>query len=188
MDNRDGLLAAALALFAARGYGAVGVQELAVTAGVTKPTLYHFFGSKLGLLEALFEQYGRPLDEAVTAAADYRGDLQQTLDRIAAAYLDFSGREPLYYRLELAAYFGPREGDPQRLARSHFARRHAAIEAAFAKAVAEHGNMRGRGRRYAISLVGHLNSYIALRLDDELVITDQVRHDLLHQFGHGIYS
>jgi hypothetical protein len=36
--------------------------------------------------------------------------------------------------------------------------------------------------------VGHLNSTIALRLDDELVITDRVRREMLHQFGHGIYS
>lgn len=188
MDNRSGLLAAALALFTARGYDAVGVQEVAATAGVAKPTLYHFFGSKLGLLEALFAEYARPLDEAVEAAADYRGDLPASLDRVVRAYLDFSAREPAYYRLELASCFAARDGDPHRLAVAHFTRRQAALEEMFRQAARDHGNMRGRERRYAVSLVGHINAYVALRQDGHLVVTDRIRQDMVHQFSHGIYS
>lgn len=189
MDNRAGLIESALTLFAARGYEAVGVQEIVATAGVTKPTLYHFFGSKLGLLEALVEEYATPLDEAVaTACAGYQRDLPATLDGVAIAYLDYSAANPLYYRFELASGFAAREGDPHRLVLAHHARRRVAIEEMFRVATREHGNMRGRERRYAVSLIGHLNSYIALRLDDQLVITDRVRRDMLHQFSHGIYS
>jgi TetR/AcrR family transcriptional regulator len=53
MDNRSALLTHALQLFAARGYDAVGVQEIVEAAGITKPTLYHYFGSKRGLLDTL---------------------------------------------------------------------------------------------------------------------------------------
>jgi TetR/AcrR family transcriptional regulator len=56
MDNRNNLLDHALNLFAERGYEAVGVQEVVETAGVTKPTLYHFFANKRGLLDALLER------------------------------------------------------------------------------------------------------------------------------------
>ena len=188
MDNRAGLLSAALNLFAARGFDAVGVQEVAATAGVTKPTLYHFFGSKVGLLEALFDEYARPLDEAVAAAADYTGDLPATLGRVIGAYLDFAAREPVYYRLELAACFAPRDGDPYRLAVAHFTRRHQALETMFRKAAKDHGNMRGREQRYAVSLIGHVNAYAALGLDGRIVITEKVRQDLAQQFSHGIYS
>lgn len=38
MDNKEKILQCALELFYARGYDAVGVQEIAETAGVTKPT------------------------------------------------------------------------------------------------------------------------------------------------------
>ena len=55
MDNKEKILQCALELFYARGYDAVGVQEIAETAGVTKPTLYYYFGSKKGLLETLLE-------------------------------------------------------------------------------------------------------------------------------------
>ena len=39
--------------FYEKGYDAIGVQEIADAAGVTKPTLYHYFGSKYGLLQAV---------------------------------------------------------------------------------------------------------------------------------------
>lgn len=42
MDNREKILNCALELFHARGYDAVGVQEIAEMAGVTKPTLYYY--------------------------------------------------------------------------------------------------------------------------------------------------
>ena len=55
-DTRAELLDRALDLFAAYGYDGVGVQQICSAAGVTKPTLYHHFGSKRGLLEALIDE------------------------------------------------------------------------------------------------------------------------------------
>ena len=54
MDNREKILNCALELFHARGYDAVGVQEIAETAGVTKPTLYYYFRNKRGLWRRSF--------------------------------------------------------------------------------------------------------------------------------------
>ena len=50
MDNRQAILDSALTLFYEKGYDAVGVQQIVDAAGVTKPTLYYYFGSKQGLL------------------------------------------------------------------------------------------------------------------------------------------
>ena len=188
MDSRSALLRAALLLFASRGYEGVGVQEIASATGVTKPTLYHFFGSKQGLLEALFSEYAAKLDCEIAEAAVYEGDLQKTLDRVAATYVDFAMKEPEGYGLELALYFAPRQSPARAVAVQHYARRQALLEGVFNAAVNEHGNLRGRQRRYAVSLVGVLNSYIALQLDGEITITDRLRHDIVHQFSHGIYS
>ena len=44
MDNRQLIMEKALELFCARGYDAVGVQEIAEQSGITKPTLYYYFG------------------------------------------------------------------------------------------------------------------------------------------------
>ena len=57
MDNKEKILETALDLFYAKGYDAVGVQEIAEKSGVTKPTLYHYYGSKYGLLESLIKTY-----------------------------------------------------------------------------------------------------------------------------------
>ena len=188
MDSRSALMRTALQLFAKRGYEGVGVQEIASACGLTKPTLYHFFGSKQGLLEALFSEYAAKLDCEIAGAAMYEGDLQHTLERVAATYIDFATKEPEGYRLELSLYFAPRQSPARAVAVQHYARRHTLLESVFAAAVNEHGNLRGRQSRYAVSLVGVLNSYIALQLDGEITITDRLRRDIVHQFSYGIYS
>lgn len=59
IDKRQAILDAAFVVFARRGYGQAGVQEIAEVAGVAKPTVYNHLGDK----ENLFRQ-------AMAAAAD----------------------------------------------------------------------------------------------------------------------
>ena len=55
MDNRKKILKVSLDLFHQKGYDAISVQEIVERAGITKPTLYYYFGSKNGLLQAILE-------------------------------------------------------------------------------------------------------------------------------------
>lgn len=54
---------------AAKGYTAVGLNEILATAGVPKGSFYHYFGSKDAFGEALLENYFE----------DYLADIDQTL-------------------------------------------------------------------------------------------------------------
>jgi AcrR family transcriptional regulator len=54
--TRDKLVAAGRALFAQRGYAAVGTEEIVRAAGVTRGALYHQFRDKEALFEAVFEE------------------------------------------------------------------------------------------------------------------------------------
>ena len=63
MDNRQAILDSALTLFYEKGYDAVGVQQIVDSAGVTKPTLYYYFGSKQGLLSCVLEEHFSKLEE-----------------------------------------------------------------------------------------------------------------------------
>src|SRR3954471_10460237 len=55
-EAREALLAAALEVFARRGYGQAGVDEIAAAAGYSKGALYWHFSSKEELLMALVEE------------------------------------------------------------------------------------------------------------------------------------
>lgn len=55
--RHDRILDEALALFASRGYGAVTIDELALSAQVTKRTIYAYFGDKAGVFTAVIERF-----------------------------------------------------------------------------------------------------------------------------------
>lgn len=54
--SRDRILDSALALFSQRGYAATGVSGIVRAAGIEKSALYWHFGSKEGLLAAVFDR------------------------------------------------------------------------------------------------------------------------------------
>jgi len=188
MDNRAAILDKALGLFASRGYDAVGVQEIVDVVGVTKPTLYHYFGNKLGLLRTLLESHYERLNQEVGSAAEYRGDLPLTLRRVVTAYFHFSTRDPVFYRMQLSLYFAPSLSEAfQEVVRlNDYLFR--LIEGIFLQASRDHGNMKGRHTLYAASFLGMINNCIGLALNGFLVLNDALLERAVHQFEHGIYS
>ena len=71
-DKRTLILQAAVRVFAAEGYEATRVGDIASEAGVAYGLVYHYFGSKEAVLEAVFrEQWGRLL--AALALAEETG-------------------------------------------------------------------------------------------------------------------
>ncbi|MFI9504276.1 TetR/AcrR family transcriptional regulator [Nocardia sp. NPDC052566] len=68
-ETRRVLLRESRRLFAAKGYGAVGLSEIVAAAGVTKGALYHNFDSKAELFGAVLEQVQHEVGDRVAAAA-----------------------------------------------------------------------------------------------------------------------
>jgi AcrR family transcriptional regulator len=186
MDNRTAILDCALQLFSERGYDAVGIQEICEAAAVTKPTLYHYFNSKRGLLEAVLERDFGALLEQVARAAAYHGDLVLTLERVARAWFDFARERPLFYRLQLAMYFAPPGGEPNQALAPYGARQQALIETLFIQAVRENGNLRGHQRPYAATFIGMIHTYIGFFLNGHTALNDTLVYQAVHQFLHGI--
>jgi AcrR family transcriptional regulator len=94
-------------LFAAHGYEATSVRMIVEAAGVTKPTLYYYFGSKEGLAEALLTMPMALLGEQMRAVLDERGDPALALARIVDAHFAFCREDPDRARFFFALNFGP---------------------------------------------------------------------------------
>jgi AcrR family transcriptional regulator len=88
--TRSALVAAARPLFAARGFGGVGTEEIVRAAGVTRGALYHQFQGKRELFAAVFEQLEDELAQHIAAAAARAGaaDPVAALRAGADAWLD----------------------------------------------------------------------------------------------------
>lgn len=85
------LVAAARALFADRGYAAVGTEEIVKAAGVTRGALYHHFkGGKEELFRAVLVQLSAELMQQVMAAAGAQTDPFEELVAGTEAFLDAS--------------------------------------------------------------------------------------------------
>ncbi|NNJ10917.1 TetR/AcrR family transcriptional regulator [Chloroflexales bacterium ZM16-3] len=187
-DNRAHILDQALQLFAARGYDAVGVQEICAASGVTKPTLYHYFGSKRGLLDSLVKERSAPFRAALAEATAYAGDLPVSLERIALAYFDFAARQPLLFRLLIALWFIVPNSEAFHVVLATNAEQQRLVENLFEQAAADHGNMRGRHRIYAATFIGALNTYAGIALNGYGQLDVEAARQAVRQFSYGIYS
>lgn len=189
MDNRTRLMHTAIRLFANHGYDAVGVQQIVEEAGVTKPTLYHYFTSKQRLVEVIFQEEGALLIERVAEASAYSGDIRGSVQQVMMAYFDYAQAHPMFYRMLLTMWFAPPSSDYHLPMRDLQQQQADLISEMFLKATEDHGNMRGRHLQYAISLRGLIDTYIGLYLQGLTDLQDEAQHvHLQHQFMHGIFS
>jgi AcrR family transcriptional regulator len=81
--TREALIAAARKLFTARGYEDVGTEEIVRAAGVTRGALYHHFGDKASLLEAVYHRIEAESTERV-ARIVLDSDLHSPLEAMKA--------------------------------------------------------------------------------------------------------
>lgn len=95
------VLAAAERAFAAEGYGAAKLADIADRAGIRRPSLLYHFGTKEALytqtVERCFGRLGHALTEAMTA----EGDFPTRLDRTVVRYVEFLDAEPWLARIVL---------------------------------------------------------------------------------------
>jgi AcrR family transcriptional regulator len=98
--TRAALTAAGRRLFAERGFGGVGTEELVQAAGVTRGALYHHFEGKADLFRAVFEEVERELAERFASEALSRPDPWEGMMAALEMFLDVCG-EPDVQRIAL---------------------------------------------------------------------------------------
>ena len=111
-ETRASLIRAARQAFATKGYAAASMDELTADAGLTRGALYHNFGDKKGLLQAVIDQIdaemlARMRDASQQAETPWAAFVQEGI-----AYIEMS-LEPEIQRIMLLD--GPAVlGDPSR--------------------------------------------------------------------------
>jgi TetR/AcrR family transcriptional regulator, fatty acid metabolism regulator protein len=98
-EKRRQILEAAVRVFAARGYESARVGDVAKEAGVAYGLVYHYFGSKEAVLEAVFrEEWGRLL-AAMAGAEETGGDAHEQLALVVKIVLRAWRDDPDLVRL-----------------------------------------------------------------------------------------
>jgi AcrR family transcriptional regulator len=86
-ETTERLVAAARRAFAEQGYAAASMDELCGEAGLTRGALYHHFGGKEGLLEAVVRQIHAEVNDRLDAVFDAADDPWTGFRACCAAYL-----------------------------------------------------------------------------------------------------
>lgn len=188
MDFRQEIIRQGCQLFANRGYDAISVQEIVDKVGVTKPTLYHYFGSKQGLLDAILALYLQPFNSQLNVASTYHNDLVLTLESITNLYFDFARTEPGFFRLWMTIRLSPAGSTAYVSLKPYLEHQHKLFVTLFEQASYQHGNLRDRQEIYAISFTGMISTYATHALQSEKSLNSQIAYQAVHQFMYGIFS
>jgi AcrR family transcriptional regulator len=104
-DARRAILDAAESLLVEGDYESFSIRRLAERCGYTAPTIYHHFGDKLGLLDALLEERFEDLLRLIRRVP-VSPDPLETIRARARAFVRFGLRNPTHYRI-LTTQRGP---------------------------------------------------------------------------------
>lgn len=88
-QRRQQLLDVARELFGRRGYGATSIEEIAASAGVSKPVVYEHFGGKDGVYAVVVDREMELLLGRFTTALSAPGSPRDLLQRAALVLLEY---------------------------------------------------------------------------------------------------
>lgn len=197
MNNRDKILKVSLALFYEKGYDAVSVQEIVDAAGVTKPTLYYYFGSKYGLLEALLDEGFRLLNENLEPAFySDREDVRNCLFEVAKVYISYAVTDNKFYFFMLSLMYSAKGNEPYQAIRPHLLALYRSFIEMFERVGDQLGNMNGRQEQFAMGFIGFLNQFAfsyseKQYIQDQTIIepvSDEQIRAVVQQFMYGIVN
>jgi AcrR family transcriptional regulator len=119
-SSAERILSTALDLFAVKGYDATSVREICEAAGITKPTLYHFFGSKDGVLQALMTSGFARFRGLVNAAIAQPGTFRHRMKLVARSVFESATTKPRFWRFMHGIVWAPPAAMPNPISCSEF--------------------------------------------------------------------
>ncbi len=171
MAAKEEIREIALRLFSKEGYESVGVARIVAQAGVTKPTLYHHFGNKDGLLSDIIDTYGKSLGKLFASSLVYEGDVIGAIDQLVIKYVDFAKANPVFFRLYKQLYQSPLESSSYKLIKPFYDEVIHNVDAFFGTVSIHHTNLKGKTSWMSFSLIGLMDTYILHHLNNDDIAT-----------------
>jgi AcrR family transcriptional regulator len=88
-ERREQLVEIGRALFAEKGFEGTSVEDIAASAGVSKPVVYEHFGGKEGLYAVIVDRETQRLLSTLTEPLRVRAHPKVLVERTALALLDY---------------------------------------------------------------------------------------------------
>jgi len=190
MTVKDEIIAKSVELFAKEGYENTGVSRIVAEVGVTKPSLYHHFGSKEGLLSSVLEVYGNQFIDIFKEELHYSGDLSYAIDQFVIAYIRYVKRYPMFFRLYKQLYQSPIESDSYRIVKPFYKQLLLRLELFFTEVAKHHTNLKTKTTWMSYSLLGLIDTYIIhhMTLGSLEDLEDEKCRQVVKQFLYGVFA
>ena len=190
MATKEFILENAVKLFAAKGFEGVGVQEICTASDITKPTLYYYFSSKNGLLEAIIDVYGNAFFSQLEIATEYTHDFIGSLSKILDSMINFARNNPDFFRLHCALENASTESEGGKIYRPFSQKIESRFAEFFENSTAEIGNMRGKERIFSRIFLKICISTAADYSENENAARDYTedKNSIIHAFAYGVVN
>ena len=117
MGTRERLLESGAALFAAKGFHGVGVEELGASVGLTGPSIYRHFRTKNALLAEMLINVSESLLAGAVEVLDEDLDPEQTLSALIDRHIEFAVSNPDLIRVQERDFGSLQEEDARQVRR-----------------------------------------------------------------------
>ena len=101
--TRERILKAATMLFTRSGYEGTSLREIVTETGINKRMIYHYFGDKRGLYQAIFvrewSELKTWLDKAMQVNLESTGNIRDLLVKFVDVFFDFLAEHQHFTRL-----------------------------------------------------------------------------------------
>lgn len=190
MDKKEIIMKNALELFAKEGYEGCGIMKIVTVSEVTKPTLYHYFGSKEGVLRGIYEQYFTEFLKRLEAVAKYKENLMDCISDVIRVYIGFAADQPDFYWLSAHLRRGPKESESFRIVKTYHQEERELLETLMTHISSVHTNLKGMEGQLVRNLQNLVSGMIEdhIASDESFGINDGDVTLLTKQFLYGIFS
>lgn len=190
MTKKQLIMEKALQLFAMEGYESVGVAKIVEEANVTKPTLYHYFGNKEGLLKSIYEVYFTHLIDQLKNEPPFHQDVTKAIEGLTKTYIEFAKENDLFFWLSNHLRKGPLKSQSHLIVKDFHDEELAIITKLFFEMSDFHTNLKGNEQFLVRNYLNLVNGFIEFNILNQQIdqVSGQQIHQLCKQFLYGIFS